>query len=89
MMIAYYAAPIIQTMIKIACFIVYPMARGLDKVLGQHKHQRIQHKDFANFLTGGSQNLKSTEKLLLTSILQLRSERVPKIMVQIKDLYML
>lgn len=34
MMIAYYAAPIIQTMIKIACFIVYPMARGLDKVLG-------------------------------------------------------
>ena len=69
MIIAYYAAPIIQAMIKIFYVLAYPMAKGLDKMLGEHHHQRIQHKDFANFLTGGSQTLKNTEKLLLTSIL--------------------
>lgn len=88
-LIAYYAAPIIQVMIKIFWILAYPMGKGLDKLLGAHQHQRIQHKDFANFLTGGAQNLKSTEKLLLTSILELRTERVPKIMVPVKDLYML
>jgi hypothetical protein len=36
------------------------MAKGLDYLLGEHHHQRIQHKDFANFLAGGSQNLKDT-----------------------------
>ena len=46
-------------MIKVLWIIVYPMARGLDWLLGKHDHQRIQHKDFANFL-GNSQNLKST-----------------------------
>lgn len=30
--------------------IVYPMAKGLDKILGVHHHERIQHKDFAAFL---------------------------------------
>lgn len=48
MTIAFYAAPIIQVMIKVLWIIVYPMAKGLDKLLGaDHKHQRIQHKDFA------------------------------------------
>lgn len=36
------------------------MAKGLDYLLGAHGHQRIQHKDFANFLTGGTQELKNT-----------------------------
>jgi hypothetical protein len=26
------------------------MAKGLDYMLGVHKHERIQHKDFATFL---------------------------------------
>ncbi len=37
---------------KLMFFIVYPIAKGLDLLLGAHNHQRIQHKDFANFLTG-------------------------------------
>lgn len=57
--IAYHAAPIILLMIKLLCIIVIPMARGLDALLGKHSHQRIQHKDFANFL-GNTQSLKST-----------------------------
>ena len=71
--IAYYAAPIVSAMIKILYILAYPMAKGLDKLLGAHKHQRIQHKDFAQFLTGGAKSLRSTEKLLLTSILELRT----------------
>ncbi len=58
--IAYYASPIILIMIKVAWIIAYPMAKGLDYLLGEHNHQRIQHKDFANFLTGGSQILNNT-----------------------------
>ena len=50
--IAYYAAPIILTMIKVLWILAYPMAKGLDYLLGVHGHQRIQHKDFANFLKG-------------------------------------
>ena len=50
--IAYYAAPIILAMIKILWILAYPMAKGLDYLLGVHGHQRIQHKDFANFLKG-------------------------------------
>lgn len=60
MTIAYYASPIILVMIKVLWIIVYPMAKGLDRLIGEHKHERIQHKDFANFLTGGSQVLKGT-----------------------------
>jgi metal transporter CNNM len=52
MMIAYWAAPIVNTMRRALFFIIYPIAKGLDSLLGVHSHQRIQHKDFANFLTG-------------------------------------
>jgi CBS domain containing-hemolysin-like protein len=48
--VAYYASPIILVMIKIFWIIVYPIAKGLDKMLGVHHHERIQHKDFATFL---------------------------------------
>ena len=48
--LAYYACPIILVMIKIFWVIVYPMAKGLDWMLGVHSHERIQHKDFATFL---------------------------------------
>jgi metal transporter CNNM len=83
------ASPIILIMIKILWILAYPMAKGLDYLLGAHTHHRIQHKDFANFLTGGSQTLKSTEKLILTSILELRTKRVPQIMIPLANLYML
>lgn len=59
-MIAYHAAPIISVMIKFFWILGYPMAKGLDYLLGEHHHQRIQHKDFANFLAGGAQTLKNT-----------------------------
>ncbi len=52
MIIAYYAAPIVNTMRRAMFFIIHPIAKGLDMLLGVHNHQRIQHKDFANFLTG-------------------------------------
>jgi len=58
--IGYRASPIIKVMIKIFWIIAYPMAKGLDYLLGEHNHQRIQHKDFANFLTGGSQTMKNS-----------------------------
>lgn len=51
--LAYYGAPIILVMIKVFWILGYPMAKGLDYLLGVHGHQRIQHKDFANFLKGG------------------------------------
>lgn len=87
--IAYHAAPVILVLIKVCWVLAYPMAKGLDDLLGEHHHQRIQHKDFANFLTGGSQVLKSTEKFLLNSILELRTKRVPQVMVPLAELYML
>lgn len=58
--IAYYCAPLILVLIKVAWVIAFPIAKGLDYLLGKHSHQRIQHKDFANFLTGGSQILNNT-----------------------------
>lgn len=44
------------------------MAIGLDYLLGKHQHTRIQHKDFATFLTGNvnlyfiQENLKANWK---------------------------
>jgi len=52
MVIAYYAAPIITIMRKALFFIIHPIAKGLDHLMGVHNHQRIQHKDFASYLTG-------------------------------------
>lgn len=52
MILAYYAAPIVTFMRRILFFIVHPIAKGLDSLLGVHNHQRIQHKDFATYLTG-------------------------------------
>ena len=52
--LAYYASPIILVMIKVLWILGKPMAKGLDYLLGVHEHHRIQHKDFANFLKGGS-----------------------------------
>lgn len=54
--LAYYASPIILVMIKIFWVIVYPMAKGLDHMLGIHHHERIQHKDFATFLNDDVNN---------------------------------
>ena len=52
MILAFYAAPIVNTMRKLLFFIIIPIAKGLDALLGVHNHQRIQHKDFATYLTG-------------------------------------
>jgi hypothetical protein len=52
MQIAYYASPIVINMRKALFFIIIPIARGLDKLMGTHSHHRIQHKDFATYLTG-------------------------------------
>lgn len=49
-LLAYYASPLILVMIKIFWVIAYPVAKGLDYLLGVHQHERIQHKDFATFL---------------------------------------
>lgn len=37
---------------KALFFIIHPIAKGLDHLMGVHSHERIQHKDFASFLTG-------------------------------------
>lgn len=52
MVIAYHSAPIITIMRRILFFIIHPIAKGLDLLMGVHNHERIQHKDFASFLTG-------------------------------------
>ena len=52
MIIAEYASPIVTFMRKALFFIIIPIARGLDKLIGIHDHHRIQHKDFATYLTG-------------------------------------
>jgi len=49
-LLAYYASPVILVMIKIFWVLSYPIAKGLDYLLGVHSHERIQHKDFATFL---------------------------------------
>lgn len=48
--IAYYASPIILVMIKIFWILAYPTAKFLDFLVGSHHDEKIQHKDFANFL---------------------------------------
>lgn len=54
--VAYYASPIILVMIKIFWIVSYPIAKGLDFLLGVHHHERIQHKDFATFLNDDVNN---------------------------------
>lgn len=63
MIIAYYAAPIITIMRKFLFFIIHPIAKGLDHLMGVHNHQRIQHKDFASYLTGNVLFCKKIENL--------------------------
>lgn len=36
--LAYYASPVVQVMIKVLWIIVYPMGKGLDWMLGTHDH---------------------------------------------------
>jgi metal transporter CNNM len=60
--LAYYAAPVINVMAKLLCFAIYPMAKGLDWLLGTHDHHRIQHKDFAHFLTGNVKDIDMPRK---------------------------
>lgn len=50
-------------MIKVFWIIVYPIAKGLDKMLGVHQHERIQHKDFATFLNDDVKNSINIEIL--------------------------
>ena len=68
--IAYHASPILIAMRKALFFLIIPIARGLDWLVGVHDINRIQHKDFANFLTGNviiKFNLETFEKNLKTS----------------------
>lgn len=48
--IAYYASPIILVMIKLFWIVGYPTAKLLDFLVGDQHEEKIQHKDFANFL---------------------------------------
>lgn len=48
--IAFIGSPIVDLCIKIFYFIAYPIARGLDALLGVHDSNRIQRRDFLAFV---------------------------------------
>jgi len=48
--IAYYGAPLVSVMIKVFWLLCYPMARGLDRLLGAEHEERIVRSDFLTFI---------------------------------------
>jgi CBS domain containing-hemolysin-like protein len=48
--IAFYGAPLVKLMITCFYPLCYPMARGLDKLLGSEHKERIYRKDFLIFI---------------------------------------
>jgi CBS domain containing-hemolysin-like protein len=48
--IAYYGTPLVALMIKLLWPICYPIARGLDALLGKEHEERIQRRDFLTFI---------------------------------------
>lgn len=48
--IAYYGAPLTSILIKLFYIVCYPIARGLDLLLGNDHHERIHRRDFLTFI---------------------------------------
>ena len=48
--IAFYGAPLVSVMIKVFWIICYPIARGLDRLLGAEHEERILRSDFLTFI---------------------------------------
>jgi len=48
--VAYACAPLVDICIKIYYIIAYPIARGLDKLLGFHDTSHIKRRDFIAFI---------------------------------------
>lgn len=48
--IAFVGSPMVDFCIKAFYFIAYPIARGLDALLGVHDSSRIQRRDFLAFV---------------------------------------
>ena len=48
--IAFYGAPLVKWMIIAFWPVCYPIARGLDKLLGDDHHERIYRRDFLTFI---------------------------------------
>jgi CBS domain containing-hemolysin-like protein len=48
--IAYYGCPLVSVMIKVFWPLCYPMARGLDRLLGGEHQERILRRDFLTFI---------------------------------------
>lgn len=44
--LAYLGAPLVDIMVKVYYFIAYPIARGLDKLLGIHDTSKLKRRDF-------------------------------------------
>jgi fumarate reductase subunit D len=48
--IAYYGAPLVKILIKLFFLVCYPIARGLDRLLGTDHEERIYRRDFLTFI---------------------------------------
>jgi CBS domain containing-hemolysin-like protein len=48
--IAYYGVPLVAIMIKVFWPICFPIARGLDRLLGTDHEERILRRDFLTFI---------------------------------------
>lgn len=48
--LAYLGAPLVDIMIKIYYVIAYPIARGLDYLLGVHDTSKINRRDFLSLI---------------------------------------
>ncbi len=48
--VAYKCAPLVDICIKVYYIIAYPIARGLDKLLGVHDTSHIKRRDFIPFI---------------------------------------
>jgi hypothetical protein len=48
--LAYLGAPLVDIMIKVYYIIAYPIARGLDKLLGIHDTSKLKRRDFLELI---------------------------------------